>query len=107
MIQLVVTTDDSLNERLLRSVLDEEDTPRRAWDAVTAMDEALQLRPGMILVDMTLRSADTLLEALHSNPETACVPLLAVTPDGRLPFELRRLCKAVLSAEALDEQRHS
>ena len=106
MIQLVVTTDDTLNERLLRSVLGEEDIPRRARDAVAAMDDALHHQPGMILVDMTLRSADTLLEALHNHSETTCVPLVAVTPDGRLPFELRRLCKAVLSVEALDEQHH-
>jgi CheY-like chemotaxis protein len=57
----------------------------------------------VIVVDMALRAADTLLEALHSRKETSSIPVLAVTTDEakQLPPELRRLCAAVLEVNKL------
>ena len=101
MIRLIITADDKLYNRLARRAWAEGDTPLRAEDALDGLERAMTESPGSIMLDMTLRSADTLLETLHSRPETATIPLLAVTADGQLPFELHRLCAAVLEVKAL------
>lgn len=101
MIRLIITADDKLYNRLARRVRAEGDTPLRAEDALGGLERAMTESPGSIMVDMTLRSADTLLETLHSRRETTSIPLLAVTADGWLPFELHRLCAAVLEVKAL------
>jgi hypothetical protein len=56
---------------------------------------------GMIVVDMSLHAADTLVESLRSRSATASIPLFAVKIGGRIPFELRRLCTDVLKADGL------
>lgn len=105
--QLIVTADDSLYQRLAACVVDDGDTPGRARDALTGLELATSRQPGMVFVDFSLRSADTLIETLHSHPRTAHIPLLAVAPGGRLPFDLRRLCQAVLNADSLDDQHNA
>lgn len=101
MIRLIITADDGLYDRLACRAQAEGDTPRRATNALAGLEQAMSEPAGLIIVDMALRSADTLLEALHSREETTAIPLLAVTADGRLPFELRRLCAAVLEVRTL------
>jgi DNA-binding response OmpR family regulator len=101
MIRLIVTADDKLYDRLARRTRAEGDVPRRAVHALDGLEQATVQPAGMIIVDMALHAADTLLETLHSRNITANVPLLAVTADGQLPFELRRLCAAVLEVNAL------
>ena len=101
MIKLIVTADDRLYERLSRRTQAEGDTPQRALDVLTGLKQATTQPVGMIVVDMSLHAADTLLETLHSREETAAIPLLAVTADEQLPFELRRLCAAVLEVNTL------
>jgi len=96
MVRLIITADDELYERLAGRARADGDVPQQAADALAGLEQAVAQQPGMILLDMALRSADTLLETLHCRPETAGIPLLAVAPGGRLPFELRRLCAAVL-----------
>ena len=106
MIRLIITADDELYDRLARRSQAEGDTPRRAVNALSGLEQAMAEPADMIIVDMALRSADTLLETLHSRRETAATPhrighgtmLLAVTADGQLPFGLRRLCTEVLTA---------
>jgi len=75
--------------------------PKRATNVLDGFKQATTQSAGMIIVDMSLPAADTLLETLHSREETATIPLLAVTHDGRLPLELRRLCAAVLEVDSL------
>jgi DNA-binding response OmpR family regulator len=101
MIRLIITTDDELYDRLARRAWAEGDTPLRAEDALDGLEQAMTQSPGLIIVDMALRSADTLLETLYSRRETTEIPLIAVTADGQLPFELHRLCAAVLEVETL------
>ena len=101
MIRLIVTADDKLYDRLAYRTQTEGDTPERATDALAGLNQATALPAGMIMVDMSLHAADTLLEALRSRQETQSIPLLAITTDGQLPFELRRLCAAVLEVGKL------
>jgi len=101
MIRLIITADDELYDRLAHRAQAEGDTPRRADNVLDGLKRAMTGSPGLIMVDMALRSADTLLETLHSRRETTSIPLLAVTASGRLPFELHRLCAAVLEVETL------
>ena len=101
MIRLIVTADDELYDRLAHRARAEGDTSHRANHALAGLEQAMAESPGLIIVDMALRSADTLLETLHSRRETSSIPLLAVTTDGRLPLELHRLCVGVLEVETL------
>ncbi|OQY21988.1 MAG: hypothetical protein B6I34_06570 [Anaerolineaceae bacterium 4572_32.1] len=103
MIRLIVTADDKLYNRLAHRARTEGDTPERATDVLAGLKQATTLSVGMIVVDMSLHAADTLLETLHSRQETATIPLLAVTDseNEQLPLELRRLCAAVLEADTL------
>jgi DNA-binding response OmpR family regulator len=97
MVCLIVTADDATYERLARQVQSDGDVPRRATGALAGLEQAVAERPTMILLDMDLRAADTLLESLHRRRETAGIPLLAVTTGRYLPYALRRLCAGVLS----------
>lgn len=101
MIRLIITADDELYDRLARRAQSEGDTPRRATNVLAGFKQAMIQPAGMIIVDMSLRAADTLLESLHSRTETAAIPLLAVTDGEQLPLELRRLCAAVLEVGTL------
>jgi DNA-binding response OmpR family regulator len=101
--RLIITADDGLYERLAEQVRADDDVPCRASNALSGLEWAVSRRPGMILLDMALRSADTLLEALHHQPETAAIPLLAVVDGAGLPFELRRLCAAVLNLKTAND----
>jgi DNA-binding response OmpR family regulator len=101
MIRLIVTADDELYNRLARRAEAEGDMPRRATDVLAGFKQVTTQPTDMIFVDMSLRAADTLLEALRSREETASVPLVAVIGGQQLPFELRRLCAAVLEVETL------
>ena len=101
MIRLIVTADDELYERLASRAQLEGDTPQRATNVMNGFKQSVMHPVGMIVVDMSLHAADTLLETLHSREETAAIPLLAVTADGWLPFELNRFCTEVLKADIL------
>jgi DNA-binding response OmpR family regulator len=101
MIRLIITADDELYDRLARRARGEGDTPWRATNVLAGFKQAMIQPAGMIIVDMSLHAADTLLESLHSRKETAAIPLLAVTDGGQLPLELRRLCAAVLEVGTL------
>ncbi len=99
--RLIITADDTLYYRLARQVEVEGDTPTRASTVLQGWEQAVARQPAMILLDMNLRSADTLLEALHGRLAQlpAAVELVAIAPAGRLPFPLRRFCTAVLNRE--------
>ena len=103
MIRLIITADDKLYEQLAWRAKDEGDAAQRATDVLDGFKQAMTRPADMIIVDMSLHAADTLLETLHSRQETASIPLLAVTTDDneQLPFELRRLCAAVLEVSEL------
>ncbi|MFZ5915634.1 MAG: hypothetical protein ACOYZ7_01720 [Chloroflexota bacterium] len=101
MIRLIVTADDALYDRLARRAQTEGDTPHRATNVLDGLKQATAQPVAMIWVDMSLHAADTLLEALHSRQATAAIPLVALAGRGRLPFELRRLCAAVLEVDTL------
>jgi DNA-binding response OmpR family regulator len=101
MIRLIITADDKLYDQLARRAKDEGDAAQQATNVLDGFKQAMTQPADMIIVDMSLHAADTLLETLHSREETAAIPLLAVTADGRLPVELRRLCAAVLEVGSL------
>jgi DNA-binding response OmpR family regulator len=99
MIRLIITADDKIYEQLARRAKDEGDAAKRATDVLDGFKQAMTRPPEMIVVDMSLHASDTLLEALRSRQETQSIPLLAITADGQLPLELRRLCAAVLEVD--------
>jgi DNA-binding response OmpR family regulator len=101
MIRLIVTADDNLYDWLASRTQDEGDVPRRATNALDGFKQAKTQPAGMIIVDMSLHAADTLLETLHSREETASIPRMAITADGQLPLALRRLCAAVVEVDSL------
>jgi hypothetical protein len=121
MIRLIITENDKLYDGLSANARAEGDTPQRAVNVVegfrqaTALAENSGTRPvrrlSAIVVDMSLHTADTLVEALHSRQITAHVPLLVVKCDAQLlPVALRRLCTDILDADTLcppDESSHS
>ena len=113
MIKLVITASDELYSLLSDKIRAEGSLPRRARDAIQGFRQATRLsgehtdrgpvsgspqdQLSGIVVDMSLRSADTLLETLHSRQSTRSIPLVAVKCDGQtLPLALRRLCTEVL-----------
>jgi hypothetical protein len=125
MIRLIITANDKLYDRLRAMARAEGDMPQRAVNVVDGFRQATTLaantdkhtapkapparRLSAIVVDMSLHTADTLVEALHSRRITAHVPLLVVKCDTQLlPVALRRLCTDILDADTLcpaDRQR--
>jgi hypothetical protein len=103
MISLVVTANDELYERFERQTRADGHTSRRARDVLDGYRQAKTLGlDAIIVVDMSLSTADTLVEALHSRQATAHIPLLAIQCDQRpLPLGVRRLCIGVIEAETL------
>jgi ActR/RegA family two-component response regulator len=101
MIRLIITADDGLYERLAVRVRAAGDEPQRATSVLDGLHLALNEQVGVVVVDMSLHAADTLLESLHSRRQTSSIPLYAVASGKRLPFELRRLCTDVLEVGAL------
>jgi hypothetical protein len=105
MIQLIITADDGLYEQLASRAWSEGDAPDRAFNAIEGLEKAALLydekKGALILLDMALRSADTLLETLSCRPKISAIPRLAVVTGGQLPFHLRRLCKGVIDKNGL------
>jgi hypothetical protein len=101
MARLIITADDELYERLVCRTQGEEDTPQRATNVLDGFRLATTQHIEMIVVDMSLHAADTLVETLHSRTVTAHIPLYVVNAGGRLPFELRRMCTDILEADTL------
>jgi ActR/RegA family two-component response regulator len=101
MTRLIITADDELYERLACRTQEEGDKPHRAANVLDGFRLATTQPIDMIVVDMSLHAADTLVETLHSRAATAGIPLYVVHSGGRLPFELRRLCTDILEADTL------
>ena len=100
MIWLIVTADDTLYGRLDIQARQEGGSVRRAMGALDAYRQARALaQEAVIVVDMSLPTADTLLEALHSRRATAHIPLCAI--HRPMPLALRRLCTDILGADTL------
>jgi hypothetical protein len=101
MIRLIITANDELYHQLSARTRSEGGTPRRAIDVLDGYRQARTLgTEAEIVIDMSLSTADTLIEALHSRQVTAGIPLFAVMCDGRpLPLALRRLCIDVLEVD--------
>jgi hypothetical protein len=117
-IKLIVTASDPLYEALSEKVRAEGQFPWRARDVLQGFEQATRLgelqadraeedltsrlKLAGIVIDMSLRAADTLLEALHSRQSTSSIPLMAVKCDCQvLPLALRRLCTDVLDLNSL------
>ena len=101
MVTLIITADDELYERLACRTQEEGARLHRATNVLDGFRLATTHSVSMIVVDMSLHAADTLVETLHSKTATADIPLYVVKSRERLPFELRRLCTDVLEADAL------
>jgi DNA-binding response OmpR family regulator len=101
MVRLIITADDELYERLACKTQEEGDTLQRATNVLDGYRLATTRLIDMIVVDLSLHAADTLLETLHSRAVTASIPLYVVKSGERLPFELRRLCTDILEVDAL------
>jgi DNA-binding response OmpR family regulator len=99
--RLIITADDELYQRLVYKTKDKGDTPQRANDVLDGFRLAASQPIDVIIIDMSLHAADTLVETLRSKPATAGIPVYVVKSGGRLPFELRRLCTDVLEASTL------
>jgi hypothetical protein len=101
MIRLIITANDELYHQLSARTRSEGGSPRRAIDVLDGYRQARTLgAEAEIVVDMSLSTADTLIEALHSRKVTASIPLFAVKCDSRpLPLALRRLCIDVLEVD--------
>ena len=124
MIELIVTSNDSLYTTLREQARARGHVPRRARDVLQGFEYATRLgrtrvdqaapdaqSPGALLgiiIDMSLHAADTLIEALHSRPSTSGIPLVAVKCNGQtMPLALRRLCADVVEMDggaSLDKQ---
>lgn len=119
MIKLIITGSDKLYQTLSDQARAEGHVPQRALDVLRGFEQAARLaqvradstprhkqsQDGLvgIVVDMSLRASDTLLETLHSRPCTSGIPLVAVKCNGQtLPLALRRLCKDVLETDGGD-----
>lgn len=103
MIRLIVTANDELYERLNKRARVDGDSVRRATNVLDGYRQAKMLgQDAIIMVDMSLSTADTLVETLHSRQATAHIPLLAIQCNHQsLPLALRRLCTDVMEADAL------
>ncbi len=101
MIQLIVTANDNLYDRLLAKLDDNTATAIRAANVLDAFKLALQSTVDQVVIDMSLHAADTLLETIHTRPETSHIPVYIVKSGGAIPLELRRLCTDVLEAHTL------
>ena len=101
MIRLIITADDELYDRLACNGPGADGAHRRALDVLDGFRQATQHPVDVIIIDMSLHAADTLVETLHNRPVTAHIPLYVVQSARRIPFELRRLCTDVLEANAL------
>jgi DNA-binding response OmpR family regulator len=101
MVTLIITADNELYERLACRTQDEGARSHRAANVLDGFRLAMTQSVDMIVVDMSLHAADTLVETLHSRTVTTNIPLYVVNAGERLPFELRRLCTDVLEADTL------
>jgi hypothetical protein len=101
MIRLIITADDDLYARLATKADADGDNVQRATNVLDGLQQARALAVGMIIVDISLHAADTLVETLHHRPRTSHIPLFVVETCRRLPFELRRLCTDVLGVDGL------
>ena len=97
---ILIIEDDMEIGRLLRSVLEDE-----GWDVRWHMrgrpglEEAQQLRPQMVLLDLMLPDTDgrAILRALKADPATASIPIAIVSAwADRLTAEERALVEAVV-----------
>jgi DNA-binding response OmpR family regulator len=101
MIELIITANDELYERLADRAQAQGYTPHRAANVLDGFRYAMAKPVQTVVVDMALHAADTLLETLRSRRSTCDIPVYAVNAGARLPFELRRLCTDVLEAGTL------
>jgi DNA-binding response OmpR family regulator len=101
MIKLVVTADNDLFERLCNKMQNQSDTCLHATNVLDAHRLATSTQLDVIVVDISLHAADTLVETLHSRPATSDIPVYLVECGERVPFALRRLCTDILEADAL------
>ena len=100
MIQLIVTANDALYERLMIQSADGQE-PLRATNVLNGFKLATLNAVDQVVVDMALHAADTLIETLHARPETAHMQIYVVKSGKQIPFELRRLCTDILEIKTL------
>jgi len=98
MIQLIVTANDVLYEQLVQEIDCEDDTVRRANNVLDGFRFVTTQTVDKIVVDMALHAADTLIETLHTRPETKHIPVYVIKASRELPLALRRLCTDILEA---------
>ncbi len=98
MIHLVVTANDALYERITNRLKTES---IRATNALDGFKLALRTPVDQIIVDLDLYAADTLVETLHSRPETANLVVYAVKGSGTISLPLRQWCDQVWEAHDL------
>ena len=101
MIQLIVTANDDLYDRLSNRTQHEGDTPRQATNALDGFRCAVSLSVSKVIIDMAVHASDTLVETLRARSETSHIPVYVIKASGRVPLALRRLCTGVLEESAL------
>lgn len=100
MIQLIITANDTLYERLTAQSADDQEL-LRATNVLSGFKLATMNAVDRIVVDMALHAADTLIETLHARPETAHLQVYVIKSGKQIPFELWRLCTDVLEVQTL------
>lgn len=91
---VLIVEDDVLNLELLQAVLESAGFDVLGVpDAPAGLDAARRLQPDVILMDLQLPGMDGLAaaRALHSEPRTAGIPLVAVTAHVKADDEARCL----------------
>ena len=96
MIHLIVTANDTLYDRLSKEIGCDGDTVHRATSVLDVSRLVAAHAIDRIFVDMALHAADTLIETLHTRPETTHIAVHVIQTGQKVPFALRRLCTDVL-----------
>ena len=99
--KILVIDDESANAELLEAILTDtgHENVKAITDSRIALDVCRSLEPDLILLDLTMPHVDgfTILEALHSEADGVCLPVIVLTADGSKETKLR-----VLNAGASD-----
>ncbi len=100
-LKILVIDDESANAELLEAILMDNgyEHVKAITDSRLALDVCRIFEPDLILLDLMMPHVDgfTILEALRSEPDGACLPVIVLTADESKETKLR-----VLNAGAND-----
>jgi hypothetical protein len=98
MIHLIITANDTLYEQFVQQINCDDEMVHRATNVLDGFKLATSQTVNKVVIDMALYAADTLIETLHTRPETTHIPVYVVKANEQIPLALRRLCTDILEA---------